>query len=793
MIKLLLTFLLLSIPAYGQQLDPNASNGSSAQDFAKVSQQYSMKNKIFVMDDFSGGENSKENPFTLSKNQADIAENVRFDSQLKALTKRDKTLVYGTASTTKPIIGLHRFYLSDGTKVLLTDYSNKISKGNDTTGIFTDILTLSQSDRKAQWLTWHNIAIETDGYNSPVKYDGTSSSATYLGSLLATDAGSGTGTTGTYTYKVSCYTASFNLSLGTASNTIVMTGHDIALSMIPICPNTFLGETVIGRKIYRTGNGDSTYKLISNGTIDNVINTITDSDADADRGVTLSATTTSAPPMGRLSIIYFNRLWIANDPNHPSRIYYSEDSNHDVFLPTSYFDIRQNDGDEITMINSVLGKLTIGKTNSIQKLYTDTGTTGDPAEDWSISDPFSYVGCHAIYSAVDTPSGLMYLSNNGIYLFNGQYSTLVSDVVSPEIKDISSSNISNTWAAYYKNSYYLTYTSTKSGGSTNNRVLVFDTLSKGFEIDTLSINVFSVLKGGSDVEILYSGGSDVGKIYAHNDSTKEIIHRRQSDFTGTFTNARYIPTDIGGDPESPVIEIARTGSIDSLVGTIDSLVGSIDRGSLTGSYISQALSVGASRYDKIYWNETLPTAGSNVTFAIRSATLDTALNSASWSSEYTDPSGSDISSNSSNNFVQYRISMTTDTYASSPTVYKGNNFDVKLTYSIAGATNETAIPLTWRTGWLDLGAPSYKKTLKKIYVDYDSVSTGTLNIGFETYGDGNTDIFPIDLSKYPSEYIEYFHNGSLLGELFRITITESSLNPIKIKSIRLVYDVEPLV
>lgn len=794
---ILIAVLLFSSVVYGQQFDSKA--GDTGESIVKATKAAAMKNNIFVIDDFSGGLNTKKSPFNLPKAQSDIAENVRLDTQLTALTKRDKVLVYGTASATSPILGLHRFYMADGTKVLLTNYGSTIAKGNDTTGAFTSVLSVAQADRKWQWLTWHNLAIGTDGYNQPVKYDGTSTSATYLGSLLATDAGSGTGTSGTYTYKVSCYTASYNLNLGAASNTIVMTGHDINLSMIPICPDTFLGQTVTGRKVYRTGNGDSTYKLLSNGTIaNNTAVTLTDSDADGDRGslLTSDVTTTSAPPVGRLSIIHFNRLWIANDPAHPSRIYYSEDSSHDVFLPTSYFDIRQNDGDEITMVAQVLGILTVGKTNSIQKIYTDQGDTGDPATDWNVSDPFTFVGCHAMYSSVNTTKGLIYLSNNGIYVFTGQNSTLLSEEVTPEIKDISSSNISNTWGAYFKNSYYLSYTSTKSGGTVNNRVLVFDTLSKGYEIDTLSINVFHVLKSGSDVEVLYSGGSASGKIYAHSDSTKEIIHRRHSDFTGTFANMRYIPTDADGDAESPVLELARTATIDALVGTVDSLTGTIDRSSLTGTYISQPLTVGASRYDKIYWNETLPTAASNVTFAVRSAaTVDSLGNGTftSWSSEVSDPSGSDISANTANSVIEYRISMTTDDLAFTPTVYKGNNFNVRLTYNIAGATDETTIPLTWRTGWLSLDHPGYKKQLRKIYVSYESSGTGTLNVGFETYGDGNSDAFAINLTDHPSEYIEYFTGGSLLGELFRITLTESSLNAIKIKSIRIVYDVDPLV
>lgn len=756
-----------------------------------VQAQVAGKNKIFVLDDFSGGLHDKSSPISQPKNESQIATNLRYDTQLHALTKRDKILVYGTASTSSPILGMHRLYLDDGTQVLLTDYSNKVSKGNDTTGAFTDILTLSQPSHKAQWETWHNIGVMTDGYNQPVKYDGKSSSATYIGSLLALDSGAGSGPNGTYTYEVSCYTASNEYSLGTPSNSLTVTNHAIALSMIPVCPDEIIGAVVVGRKIYRTTNGGSTYKLQST-IADNSTLTATDSTADGSLGATLTPDLIFKPPVGKLIAISNNRLWILNDPSHPSRAYYSEDSSHDIFLPSSYLDIRPSDGDEITCGANVLGKFTICKTNTIQKIYFDTNSTGDPATDWSISEPFSFVGNHAMYSAVNTPIGLIYLSNNGIYNFSGQYSELLSDPVTPDIKDISSSDISNTWASYFKNSYYLSYKSTASGASTNNRVMVYDLLTKAYDIDFLNINVFDVLRGGSDVEVLYSGSSINGNVYAHNQNTKNIIHKRQADFTGAFTNMRYIPTSAGGNPESPILELARTATIDALVGTIDSLTGTIDRSSTTGNYISQPLDINASTFDKIYWNEILPTSGSNVTFAVRSATNDSAISAASWSSEVSDPSGSDISHNTAGPVVEYRISMTTDNLAFSPTIYQNDNFNVKLAYNTAGATDETTIPFEWETGWMDLGAPAYKKTLRKIYVEYESGSSGTLNINFTNYT-GQNSSFTIDLNKYPSEYIAYFNNGAFVGELFQMDISENSLNALKIKRITLMYDIEPIV
>ena len=101
--------------------------------------------------------------------------------------------------------------------------------------------------------------------------------------------------------------------------------------------------------------------------------------------------------------------------------------------------------------------------------------------------------------------------------------------------------------------------------------------------------------------------------------------------------------------------------------------------------------------------------------------------------------------------------------------------------------------MTWRSGWMDF-SPGSKKTLKKfkIFYDWEAGNTGTLNATFENY-QGDTDLFAIDLTRYPTEYEEYFTNGAMLVELFRLKIEENSLHPIKIKKVVIFYDVEPLL
>jgi hypothetical protein len=336
-----------------------------------------------------------------------------------------------------------------------------------------------------------------------------------------------------------------------------------------------------------------------------------------------SATTSTynyTPPKGKIPLVFLNRFWVANNPDNPSTIYYSEDASPDIFYPDSLFNIRLDDGDQITFAKPLLGILTIGKDNSICKIYTD-GV--DPITDWAISDPFSFIGCRSIYSAKETPLGIIYLANDGLYRFNGQYSSMISEAVTPEIKDISESNVPNTWGEYHKNIYYLAYTSKSSGASVNDKVLVYDFLSNAYSIDLLNINAFTTFSSGTDWDVLYSGNSGNGTVYAHSEANHELIHRRSTDFTGTFND-----TLLGGSEDSPTITLGWNCTIDgwladlqgrnASISTLNDIITYLPNATINmpdsqGSYTSPVLSLKVKTFDKAYWNELIPATGGNIT------------------------------------------------------------------------------------------------------------------------------------------------------------------------------------
>lgn len=733
--------------------------------------------------DFSGGLNTKASDFIIKNNQSTVLKNARFNASLGALTKRDPLLSAYTTADSNITTSMHRYYKSDGTKTLLKTANNKLYTCDDSLGTCSSLLTFSVSGKRWSWITWNDLAIGTDGSNNIVKTDGVD--ASYLGTLFGEDAESGSGPDGTYTYKVTFYTSSYEVGFNVASPEVTVVDNDIDLKWIPQGPDTFLGEDIIGRKIYRTSDGGSDYKLLSNGTIaDNSTLILTDSDTDAARGAVLSTDFDEAPPKGRFITLHESRLFIANNPDNPSRLYFSDVNAIDYFPAEYLLDIRKNDGDQITFVGTWLSNLAISKDNSWQYLYTDGA---DPLTDWAVSDVYTTIGCRYPYSAAITPYGIFFLYNNGIYNFNGQYSLLLSEIVTPTIEDIDVSNKDNVNGAYANNVYYLSHLATSSGETSNNRVLLYDTLSKSYSLYTMAVDVMTTFNSGSDSELLYAASSTGSDIFAFDNNIFDVIHREHDDFTGTFNNMRYVPTKWGGDERNTELNIAWDETIAELSGQIASQDGIVARDQDNGTYISQAISTpGIAAYENLYWNESVPVQGGDVTMAIRSAATTTDLLTAVWSGEFTNPNGSDISGVSADVLTQYRISATADQIQYAPILFTSGGYVVRMTYNKSGTASETSVPFEYTSGWDYLKYPMYLKELTKVEVEYEGTGTATLLV---TNEEAETDSFTIDLDSENEFYQEFFTGGKMIGYRFKYNFTKDDISDLRLKRIGFVYNV----
>jgi hypothetical protein len=506
------------------------------------------------------------------------------------------------------------------------------------------------------------------------------------------------------------------------------------------------------------------------------------------------------PPKAKYAIINQERLFIANDPsgvdNGKSTVYYTPALKQDYFYwATDYELVRPDDGDEITFLKNLLGTLTVGKTRTISKIYTEGAVSG-----WSVSDPFSFIGCTSPGSAVNGISGILYAGRYGIYNFGGQSSELVSDSVTDRIRDILETNQDEIVGAYHDNSYYMAYTSSQGGAANNDHVMVLDITRNAYVEDTEHIDSFATFDAGDDAGILYSGSSEIdGSVYAAGASYSKVTYRYKSQIdTGTSTN-----THTGGEETTPTITLGNNGTWAGLGAGQWNASGSWTwlLHSQTGDWTSPVIQVNASSFDKLAWNESLSISG-DVTFQIRSGDTLGEISAATWSSAVTDPSGSDISGVTAKKYVQIKANLSTSSWSETPTLYVENSYMIKMMYKKSGDAVEPAYLSLWTGGKNNLGIENPKQ-IKEIQVFYEGTA-GTLNVAYASE-DGVARSFNIDLSKSPATSAKDAYFGTVSDKVFvyipdfqdqpvgrnwQFTVSDTGTEQWKIK--RIVVRVSPL-
>ena len=187
---------------------------------------------------------------------------------------------------------------------------------------------------------------------------------------------------------------------------------------------------------------------------------------------------------------------------HSTRLYWSCINEPETWTATDFNEIGFKDGDEITGVKALGDRLVIFKQHSIWLAFF-TGSSDIP---FTFQKTQSDVGTVSSHSIQKVNNGLIFLSDDGVYFFDGNNSTKLSDKVNNTFNDtIKNSRLAQTVSGYQqtKNRYWLAFT--ESSGSTNDRVLTFDTFNNAFSIyKGHNINTATVLIT-SGAEKLYFG------------------------------------------------------------------------------------------------------------------------------------------------------------------------------------------------------------------------------------------------------------------------------------------------
>ena len=229
-------------------------------------------------------------------------------------------------------------------------------------------------------------------------------------------------------------------------------------------------------------------------------------------GVT-TTTSLMTVPTG-LTVAQFNEefnnyLFLANvivsGTKHGSRIYWYNIKSDSVITDTDFIEVAKDDGTQIQGIKKLGDRLVIFKDRSIYNA-SFTGDADIPFVFFGGGKSNSTVGCVAPYSIQEVENGLVFLSYDGLYYYDGFNSYKISNKITTTFGDMNDTRFSDTKSMVQKskNKYWLSVT--YGSGTTNDRVIVWDYFN----------NAFSVYKGikAASMATFYVSGIDERPYFA---------------------------------------------------------------------------------------------------------------------------------------------------------------------------------------------------------------------------------------------------------------------------------------
>jgi len=180
-----------------------------------------------------------------------------------------------------------------------------------------------------------------------------------------------------------------------------------------------------------------------------------------------------------------NRLFLGNvlvsGTRHASRVYFSNLKDTDTWTSTDFIDISQNDGQEITGLKVLSDRLVIFKTRSIYNMFF-TGNANVPFILPGGGKSNSAVGCVAPYSIQEVNNGLVFLSHDGFYFYDGFNSFKISDKITSTLQGFNTTRFDQVVSLVQKDKNRYWAAMPDSGQTTNNKVVVWDYFNNAFSI-----------------------------------------------------------------------------------------------------------------------------------------------------------------------------------------------------------------------------------------------------------------------------------------------------------------------
>jgi hypothetical protein len=223
-----------------------------------------------------------------------------------------------------------------------------------------------------------------------------------------------------------------------------------------------------------------------------------------------------SPPIFKQIIVHKNRLW-GVDASDPTKLFFSDETDYEKYTSTNFVYIpAPKTADPITAMEIIQDNLIVWTRNNKYVLY------GSDLTNFVLRKAASNKGAVNDDVTQVYQNYAFYLSDDGVYMFNGASDKIISSKIKSKIDTIADKT--RCRSIIHDNKYYLFYPTT--GQALNNRALVYDLVYESWwEDDNAFIACATSLRGSGDDGELIVGSNKAGFIMYGDSDTNDMGKR----------------------------------------------------------------------------------------------------------------------------------------------------------------------------------------------------------------------------------------------------------------------------
>lgn len=411
------------------------------------------------------------------------------------LTKVDLRLKTGTNPTQHLIVAIY------------SDSGGSPSTVQATSSILSSAITSSYAYVSARFIEAPVMASGTAYWIVAYMQMGGSGNYLWSSTTNATTAKTSTNSGGSWS------TTSYDLN----AKTYVSTNSKL-LGGIRYTPSNATAKTVIahGTNVYTVSDVDGTTTSIKSGLTaatsynfaqsNDVLYAVNGQDTPQQwdgttwQAISASSGFSGSIPVSKYITFHKNRLWVV-DTSNPTKLVFSDLGTYNAYTSTSFiYAPAPKSGDPITGITVFQDNLVVFTRKTKYTLF------GDDPGNFVLRQSSGKKGAVSQDVIASDPNYIYFLSDDGIYRYNGSSDDLMSDTIQTEIDNIADKTKCS--AVVHQNYYRLYYP--KTGSTSNDACIIWDSLNKFWLRDN---NTFVDKPFVDESNNLVEGSSRVGAVY----------------------------------------------------------------------------------------------------------------------------------------------------------------------------------------------------------------------------------------------------------------------------------------